>query len=472
MDLHSYAARAIEAVTAWQDTWGNLPPHPASRPDPDRLEAAWGDYLVRLRENYPIHHPRYTAHMLRAPHPVAIAGYFAAMLHNPNNHGLEGGPATSAMEKELVRELAQMFRMPGDALGHLTSSGTIANLEGLFVARELHPDKAVAFSREAHYTHERMAHLLGLRTVKVASDARGRIDLDALDAELKTGRVGTVVMTAGTTVLGAVDPIADALSLRERHGCRLHVDGAWGGFYVIPAWAESPLVPAADLQAIAVCDSVVVDPHKHGLQPYGCGAVLFRDPTVARFYLHDSPYTYFTSDHLHLGEISLECSRAGAAAGALWLTGRVFPFTPDGLGAGLDAGLRAARDWEGLLDASEHLRLYQPADLSIVTYFPATARSVAEVDAASGALLDATMYGDEPTFASVLRVRADDLVARHPDLRRDADSARVNRSVLMKPENEMYTETLHALVERATGADAAAPRRRTDPTAPPLLAGI
>ena len=52
-------------------------------------------------------------------------------------------------------------------------------------------------------------------------------------------------------------------------------------------------------------DSIVVDPHKHGLQPYGCGAVLFKDPSIGTFYKHDSPYTYFTSDDLHLGEISL-----------------------------------------------------------------------------------------------------------------------------------------------------------------------
>ena len=54
--------------------------------------------------------------------------------------------------------------------------------------------------------------------------------------------------------------------------------------------------------------------------------------------MHDSPYTYFTSDELHLGEISLECSRSGAAAAALWLTFQVLPLTPDGLGAVLRAG--------------------------------------------------------------------------------------------------------------------------------------
>jgi tyrosine decarboxylase/aspartate 1-decarboxylase len=92
----------------------------------------------------------------------------------------------------------------------------------------------------------------------------------------------------------------------------------------------------------------VIDPHKHGLQPYGCGCVLFRDPGVGRFYKHDSPYTYFTSKELHLGEISLECSRAGAAAVALWATQRLLPLKPegefaDGLAKGRGAALELDR---------------------------------------------------------------------------------------------------------------------------------
>ena len=103
----------------------------------------------------------------------------------------------------------------------------------------------------------------------------------------------------------------------------------------------------------------MIDPHKHGLQPYGCGCVLFRDPAVGRFYKHDSPYTYFTSTELHLGEISLECSRAGAAAVALWATQRLLPLKPEGdspsawQGAGmrrwtLDRRLRADERFEAL----------------------------------------------------------------------------------------------------------------------------
>jgi tyrosine decarboxylase/aspartate 1-decarboxylase len=100
--------------------------------------------------------------------------------------------------------------------------------------------------------------------------------------------------------------------------------------------------------ATAEADSLVIDPHKHGLQPYGCGCVLFRDPAVGRFYKHDSPYTYFTSKELHLGEISLECSRAGAAAVALWATQQLLPLTPGGeFARGLASGRAAALDLTG-----------------------------------------------------------------------------------------------------------------------------
>jgi glutamate/tyrosine decarboxylase-like PLP-dependent enzyme len=459
MDLGAYldAARAFDR--AFRARWEPVAAAPATEVDPDRLAAAWAEYTGRLQDNYPFFHPRYAGQMLKPPHPVAVAGYLAAMTVNPNNHALDGGPATGAMEKETVADLAAMFRLPGDTLGHLTSSGTIANLEALWVARQLHPGKAVAHSAEAHYTHARMCEVLGVESVPVAADAAGRMDLDALEQALATGRVGTVVLTAGTTGLGAVDPVAEALDLRDRYGCRLHVDAAYGGFFTLLAWDEEAaklLGPetAAHLRAVGDCDSVVVDPHKHGLQPYGCGAVLFRDPAVGALYRHDSPYTYFTSDELHLGEISLECSRAGAAAGALWLTLRALPLQADeGLGPVVAGGLRAARTWAELLDASEELCLYQPPELDIVAYWPRPARpSVAAVDAASAALLQAAMRDPSPIYLSTLRLAADRLRRRDPGLAADAPEARVLRSVLMKPEHEPWVGTLHEEVVRIARA--------------------
>jgi glutamate/tyrosine decarboxylase-like PLP-dependent enzyme len=446
--LADLVPRATELIAAWEARFGPYEPHPASAPDAGRLAAAWDAFVARMDDHYPFFHPRYAGQMLKPPHPVAVAGYLAAMLVNPNNHALDGGPGTSALEVEVVEQLAAMFGLPAPALGHLTSSGTIANLEALWVARELHPGRRVVHCTEAHSTHGRMCQVLGVEATAVPAGPDGRIDLDAVEAECARGDVGTVVLTPGTTGVGAVDRIDEALALRERHGVRLHVDAAYGGFFALLAAGEQPLVDPAPFRAIARCDSVVVDPHKHGLQPYGCGAVLFADPSVGRLYGHDSPYTYFTSGELHLGEISLECSRAGAAAAALWLTLQALPLTPDdGLGAVLAAGRRAALAWARRLRDSDALALHLQPELDIVTCLPA-ASSLSAVDAASAAVLRAGMEDpDDPVFLSVLRVGADALAARHPGLEVDADGARVLRSVLMKPEHEQAVDWLHGRVE-------------------------
>ena len=144
-----YLARALDAVADWRSAAGPAPSHPALTPDPERFEAAFAEFSSRMAGSYPFHHPRYAGQMLKPPHPVAIAAYTAAMHVNANNHALDGGPATSALEVEVVRDLAAMFGLPDDALGHLTSSGTIANLEALWVARELHPGKGIAFGSGA-----------------------------------------------------------------------------------------------------------------------------------------------------------------------------------------------------------------------------------------------------------------------------------------------------------------------------------
>jgi glutamate/tyrosine decarboxylase-like PLP-dependent enzyme len=295
----------------------------------------------RLGDNYPYFHPLYAGQMLKPPHPVARAAYALAMNINPNNHARDGGRASSEMEIEAVRGIAGMFGWT-EFLGHLTSSGTLANLEALWVAGQLAPGKRIVGSEQAHYTHKRISAVLKLEYAAIPADSRGRMSMEALEAELRKGDVGTVVVTLGTTALGAVDSLDEVLALRERHGFRVHVDGAYGGYFrLIPEALDSPARRA--YAAIDQADSIVIDPHKHGLQPYGCGCVLFRDPAVGRFYKHDSPYTYFTSKQLHLGEISLECSRAGASAVALWATQQLLPLVPGGeFASGLARGRAAA----------------------------------------------------------------------------------------------------------------------------------
>jgi tyrosine decarboxylase / aspartate 1-decarboxylase len=324
-----FAGLLRNAETSLDSEFASLPGFsPHAEADPAALGRVLETVAQRLGDNYPYFHPLYAGQMLTPPHPLARAAYALAMAINPNNHARDGGRASSEMEIEAVAGIAGMFGWE-HYLGHLTSGGTMANLEALWVSGEIAPGKRILASSQAHYTHHRISQVLKLGFAAVDVDDRGRMRPEALEEELRKGDVGTIVATLGTTAIGAVDPLPDILALSEKYGCRVHVDAAYGGYFrLIGNGLDEDA--ARSFAAIERADSIVVDPHKHGLQPYGCGCVLFRDPSLGRFYRHDSPYTYFTSKQLHLGEISLECSRAGAAAVALWATQQLLPLKPEG----------------------------------------------------------------------------------------------------------------------------------------------
>src|SRR6478609_3389261 len=150
----------LQALADWEARWPAVATDASLAVDPDKARAVIAELTNRLQDNYPFFHPAYAGQMLKPPHAIASIAYFLTQQINPNNHALDGGPATARMEQEVVAELAGMFGL-GPFLGHLTSSGTIANLEALWVARSLHPAKAIAFSSEAHYTHSRMCEVIG-----------------------------------------------------------------------------------------------------------------------------------------------------------------------------------------------------------------------------------------------------------------------------------------------------------------------
>ncbi len=389
----------------------------------------------RLGDNYPYFHPLYAGQMLKPPHPVARAAYALAMKINPNNHARDGGRASSEMEVEAVAEIAGMFGWK-QFLGHLTSSGTLANLEALWIAGQLAPGRRVVGSEQAHYTHQRISGVLKLDYARIATGNRGRMSLDALEAELGKGDVGTVVATLGTTAMGAVDPLEEILELKKRYGFRVHVDAAYGGYFGLIAEALDEPARRA-YAAVGQADSIAIDPHKHGLQPYGCGCVLFGDPAVGRYYKHDSPYTYFTSKQLHLGEISLECSRAGAAAVALWATGRLLPLVPGGeFAEGLKRGRRAAMELDRRLRGDGRFEALAggPPELDIVVWAlraadpwkaSEQARNVFDACARRGLHL-ALVELPESWFAFPERAN------------KDGASVTCLRSVLMKPEHEAW----------------------------------
>jgi tyrosine decarboxylase / aspartate 1-decarboxylase len=418
----------------------HLPPY-STPPLGESATAILHQVADRLRDNYPYAHPLYAGQMLKPPHPIARAAYALAMSVNPNNHALDGGRASSAMEIEAVAALAKMFHWP-QHLGHLSSGGTFANLEALWVAGQLLPGKAIAASDQAHYTHSRISSVLGLPFVTVPSDDRGRMDLNALEQLLATQNIGTVVVTLGTTAIGSVDPLDQILLLQKKFNFRIHVDAAYGGYFTL----ASNLAPEtrAAFDAIPHADSIVIDPHKHGLQPYGCGSILFRDPTVGRFYKHDSPYTYFSSKDLHLGEISLECSRAGASAVALWATQQLLPYTPGGAFAqGLESGHAAALELHHRLSESAHfLTPSNPPQLDIV-FWTVNSPTPEASSALAQSIFDEAAKNDLHLALAKLPVHFFSHNAWQDTPPRNSENkVTCLRSVLMKPEHLLWLDHL------------------------------
>jgi tyrosine decarboxylase / aspartate 1-decarboxylase len=435
-----------EAVGRMESGFAHLPDVPQAL-DMEAMRSVLLEAAERMQDNYPYFHPYYAGQMLKPPHPMARLAYMLALWVNPNNHALDGGRASSQMEKEAVAEIARMFGW-ATHLGHLTSGGTFANLEALWVAGRLSPGKKVVASAQAHYTHNRISDVLKLEFEAVPCDARSRMDTNALEDRLKKGDIGTVVATIGTTGTGAVDPLPDILALREKYGFRLHADAAYGGYYVL----VDNLAPetAAAYARLGEVDSLVLDPHKHGLQPYGCGCVLFRDSSVGTLYKHDSPYTYFSSSELHLGEISLECSRAGASAVALWATQRLLPMTRGGeFARGLAQCREAAVNLHRRLKTdSRYLTMFEP-ELDIVIFAPRAARA-SEVSVLTKALFDATAERD--LHLALFSYPSALLTDAWPDVRMDAETVACMRSCLMKTEHHEWIDSIWRLLGDATDA--------------------
>jgi tyrosine decarboxylase / aspartate 1-decarboxylase len=430
-----------KALDKLEKSFAGLPGHEASL-DIETAEKILIETAERMQDNYPYFHPLYAGQMLKPPHTVARLAYMLALWINPNNHALDGGRCSSAMEKEAVAQLAGMFGW-GSHLGHLCSGGTMANLEALWIAKSLRPDMMIAASEHAHYTHERICGVLGIPFAKVPCDSNARMDVSRL-SEILTGRpVGAVVVTVGTTATGSVDPLLEVLKLQEEHGFRIHADCAYGGYFILTENLRPETREVFD--HLNEVDSIVVDPHKHGLQPYGCGCVLFKDPSIGSYYKHDSPYTYFTSSDLHLGEISLECSRPGASAVALWATQKFYPLIRGGEFAGnLDKSRLAAIKLFEFLKADERFMTALDPELDIVIWAP-KGRTASDASLLSDAIFQKAASRELHLAKANLPLT---MLAPHwPEINWDQNHVTCLRSCLMKPEHLDWIDQICNIID-------------------------
>jgi glutamate/tyrosine decarboxylase-like PLP-dependent enzyme len=180
-----------------------------------KLEETFSDFLKRLEKNLPYFHPRYSAQMLKDPSIPALLGYFAVMLTNPNNHAYEGGPVTTEMEMEVIDDLLKLVGFK-NGWGHLTSGGSLANLEALWAVRDFRKEGIAVFSKGSHYSWKRICAILKVDFIEIDVDENYRIDLNQLEDVLKNNTVMFVMANFGTTGVGAVDPINEILKLKGK----------------------------------------------------------------------------------------------------------------------------------------------------------------------------------------------------------------------------------------------------------------
>ncbi len=347
----------------------------------ESFERAFSELLARHDKNLPYFHPRYNAQMLKDPPITAILGYLAFMMSNPNNHAYEGGPVTTDMEMEVTDTLLKLCGYK-KGWGHLSSGGSLANLEALWAVRDYYKKGHVLFSEVSHYSWKRICGILGIKNyAEIPVDKNFRMDLNLLEKFLKKEKVLMVVGNVGSTGTGSVDDLEGILRLRDKYDFHLHLDAAYGGFVRAAILDENYKVMTRDasginndylyrqLKLISKSDSITIDPHKHGLLPYGAGAVLYKDERLRKIILNTAPYTYHQLDKPNIGMFSLEGSRPGAMASACWLTYKVMPPNSAGVGKVVSSCLNQAEYFSRGIEESRHLKNFNIPDLDICTFY-------------------------------------------------------------------------------------------------------
>lgn len=238
-----------------------------------------------LTTAFPTDHPRYLAFVggaasvssVLADMAVSAAGVYAGSQ-------LEAGAVVSA-ERAALRWLADLVGMPPQAHGAFVSGGSMANLSALVVARNAargrirkrRPDVIVA-GASGHSSLTSAAAVMGCRVVTAGEPDRPLRAADVRKAlrRVKARRVIAVAATAGATNTGAIDDLTGIAQLCAEHGLWLHVDAAYGGAALLSERTRDRFA------GIELADSVTIDPHKWLFTPFDCGAVLYREPALAR----------------------------------------------------------------------------------------------------------------------------------------------------------------------------------------------
>lgn len=329
-------------------------------------------------------HPRFWSWYMGSGSFTGALGEFLAAIQGSNLGG--GSHAAALMDQQVVGWCKQMVGLPETASGTLTSGGSMANLIGLTVARNVKAgidvrEQGVAAipaplrfygSDQLHSCHRKAVEALGLgnRALRrIPTDLSLRIDLSALRHALAEDRAAgfrpaCIIGTAGTVNTGAIDDLQALAAIAAEEGLWFHVDGCIGAL-VAMAPRNASLVAG-----IERADSVALDPHKWLHAPFEAGCALVRDAAAHRGafavhpeYLESKPRGLASGEWLH--DYGLQTSR-GFKALKIWMMMREHGAAA--FGRLIDQNIAQAHYLEGLIARTSELELTAPVSLNIVCF--------------------------------------------------------------------------------------------------------
>lgn len=209
------------------------------------------------------------AHMDSGLTDSALIGLVTAALNQGNLLSPASFPALVRAERETLGFFKDLF---GFHHGHFTSGGSEANLEALWFARKAQPERRRVYGTAAcHYSVHKACDMLGLQFQLIQS-TNEVMDAAMLEAACQQAPPLAVVLNAGTTSAGMLDPLEAAIDISHDFGAHCHIDAAWGGFLALDGRLP---------EAIQQADSLSFDPHKSLSQPKPCGLVLYQQPPTS-----------------------------------------------------------------------------------------------------------------------------------------------------------------------------------------------
>jgi glutamate/tyrosine decarboxylase-like PLP-dependent enzyme len=333
---------------------------------------------ILVKATVPIDHPRHLAFVPAAPTRAAIM--FDLVTSASSIHGaywMEGAGGIFC-ENQAMKWLVSLTGLPKDSFGVFTSGGTAANLSGLVTAREAWRKKDLAnigvralllTSNGAHSSIQAMARVMDADVVMIDcpdENLRGHTLQSAIDEleEKDRKRLFAVAATGGTTNAGIIDELDSIADVCEKEGIWLHVDAAYGGGAL-----AAPSVRHL-FNGIERADSITIDPHKWLFSPYDCGAILYKDMSLAAE-AHSQKGAYLEifkdggADGFNPSDYQIQLTRRVRGM-PLWFS--LAMHGTDRYTTAIETGIELARIAAKKIEQDDNLELVRPASLSVVLF--------------------------------------------------------------------------------------------------------